>query len=379
MDVSIIIVNYNVKYFLEQCLRSVAKAIETLDAEVFVVDNCSTDDSMSYLKDKFSFVQFLTNERNEGFAIANNRALANAQGRTILFLNPDTILGESSLTNSIQFLQSSSDIGAVGVRMIDGSGKYLPESKRGFPDAWTSFCKMSGLTRLFPGSKIFAPYYLGHLISTQNHVVDALSGAFMLVKKQALEKIGGFDERFFMYAEDIDLSYRIQKAGYKNYFFSDTTIIHFKGESTTRNGEHSRLFYRAMIQFVEKHYSGKTAGIERFLLKMGIKVKESISFERKREIPLPVYNEAWFGKVKLMGDKQSGLEISQDIKVNPTPSTIIWCEGAAFSFTEIIASMERQVGEYNFFIHGFNTNSIVGSSSSEQRGVALSLKDINFL
>ncbi|HEX4374585.1 MAG TPA: glycosyltransferase family 2 protein, partial [Puia sp.] len=219
VTLSIIIVNYNVKYFLEQCLCSVRKAIEKIEAEIFVVDNNSTDDSIDYLQSKFPGVKFILNKGNEGFGKANNRALSLAKGKYILFLNPDTIVAEDSLEKCISFLESNKNAGALGVKMIDGSGNYLKESKRGFPSGWSAFCKLSGLTALFPHSKIFSKYYLGNLSERENQIIDVVSGAYFFVRKETLDKTGGFDEQFFMYAEDIDLSYRVQQSGFLNYYF----------------------------------------------------------------------------------------------------------------------------------------------------------------
>lgn len=262
VQLSIIIVNHNVKYFLEQCLCSVLKACTDIAAEIFVVDNNSSDGSRAFLENRFAGVQFIWSDTNDGFARANNRAVALAQGRYVLFLNPDTIVPEDCFTQCIAFMETHPQTGALGIRMVDGSGRFLKESKRAFPSPLTSFYKLSGLTRLFPKSQAFGRYYLGHLSETQNHPVDVLAGAFMLLPKRVLDTVGSFDDTFFMYGEDVDLSYRIQQAGYQNHYFADSTIIHFKGESTKKGSlNYVRLFYKAMSQFVKKHYSGSRAGI----------------------------------------------------------------------------------------------------------------------
>ena len=234
MELSIIIVNYNVKCFLELCIISVIAACKNIQAEIIVVDNYSTDGSKLFFNNRFKDVQFIWLQQNLGFAKANNIGLTAASGSTILFLNPDTILPEDCLEQCLRFFHIKDKAGALGIKMIDGSGSFLKESKRGFPSLFTSFCKLSGLIALFPSSKIFANYYLGQLPENENHEVAVLSGAFMMVSKKVLDKLGGFDETFFMYAEDIDLSYRIRKAGYLNYYFAESTIIHFKGESTKK-------------------------------------------------------------------------------------------------------------------------------------------------
>lgn len=267
VSLSIIIVSYNVRHFLEQCLLSVRRAATGITTEVIVVDNASEDDTIFYLQPRFPEVQFIAAGANLGFAKACNLGYRQASGNYILYLNPDTLLAEDCLQKVFAFIQSTPDAGAVGVRMIDGSGRYLPESKRGLPKALTSFYKLCGFTRLFPRSKVFARYYLGHLSPQQTNVVEVLAGAFMLLPRAVHEKVGGFDEVFFMYGEDIDLCYRILQAGYRNYYFAETTIIHFKGESTRRNTpQYVRTFYGAMDVFVRKHYHGLNA----FLLRMSI-------------------------------------------------------------------------------------------------------------
>ena len=269
MTLSIIIVNYNVKLLLKNCLNAVAVAIENIEAEVIVVDNASTDDSINYLQPMFPSFQFIGNTINEGFAKANNRALALAKGEFILFLNPDTTVPKDCFEKCIGFFSTHPDAGALGVRMLNGNGVYLKESKRGFPSPAVSFWKLTGITGMFPRSAVFARYYLGHLDEHSDHEVDILSGAFMMVKNTVLQTTGGFDERFFMYAEDIDLSYRIKKAGFKNYYFAGTTIIHYKGSSTKKDFRYVRQFYKAMSQFVKKYYG---RGIYSILLDAGIGV-----------------------------------------------------------------------------------------------------------
>jgi len=272
--ISIIIVNFNVKYFLEQCLCSVINASRNIAAEIIVVDNNSTDGSKAFFDGRFGNVRFLWSNVNAGFSKANNLALKHATGKYILFLNPDTILPEDCLEKCLSFFSRQEKCGAMGVKMIDGSGIFLKESKRGFPSPFTAFCKLTGLTALFPTSTLFARYYLGHLDHRQNQEVDVLAGAFMLVKKSVLDLTGGFDERFFMYGEDVDLSYRIQKAGLKNIYFSETTLIHFKGESTKRQSLHYvRLFYGAMGLFVKKHYKPGVALFYNLLIQLAILTK----------------------------------------------------------------------------------------------------------
>ena len=235
MKLSVIIVNYNVKYFLEQCLHSVQKALGKLEGEVWVVDNNSVDGSVEMVQQKFPTVKIIANTDNKGFSKANNQAIRQANGEYILLLNPDTVVEEDTFSKVIQFMDSHPEAGGLGVKMIDGSGKFLPESKRGLPTYDVAFYKIFGLSALFPKSKTFGRYHLGYLDDSKIHEVDILAGAFMLLRKSILEKTGLLDEDFFMYGEDIDLSYRILKAGAKNYYFPETRIIHYKGESTKKS------------------------------------------------------------------------------------------------------------------------------------------------
>ena len=295
MHLSIIIVNYNVKYFLEQCLRSVEKAIANIDAQVFVVDNNSSDDSIAYLKPKFPFVKYVANTENVGFARANNQVLNDCSGDYILYLNPDTIIPEDCLEKCIAFFESHEDCGALGIKMIDGSGTFLPESKRGFPSPIASFFKLTGLSDIFPSSKLFNQYSLGYLSEFENHKVDVLAGAFMMVRKETLLVTKGFDEAFFMYGEDIDLSYRIQQLGYNNYYFADSTILHFKGESTKKGSlNYVKMFYSAMSIFVKKHYSGNSARVFTTLIQCAIFFRALLSLIKSLvvRIGLPLIDAA---------------------------------------------------------------------------------------
>ncbi|BEG98810.1 glycosyltransferase family 2 protein [Bacteroides sedimenti] len=254
MKLSVIIVNYNVKYFLELCLNSLYRAIDQLSVEVFVVDNASTDGSLDYLKPRFSQVHFIANEENIGFARANNQAIALSKGEYILLLNPDTVVGEKVIVDCLDFMDTHSVAGGVGVKMVTGDGTFLPESKRGFPAPMTSFYKFTGLSRLFPNSTRFGKYHLRYLDENESHCIDVLAGAYMLMRKSTLDKCGLLDESFFMYGEDIDLSYRITQAGFENYYLP-FPIIHYKGESTKKDSfKYVKVFYEAMVIFFKKHY-----------------------------------------------------------------------------------------------------------------------------
>ena len=278
MKLSVIIVNYNVEHFLEQCLLSVQKASKGIEVEVFVVDNNSIDGSINMIKEKFPEVIMIVNNENVGFSKANNQAIRLAKGELVLLLNPDTIVEEDTFKKCIQFMENNENAGGLGVKMIDGKGKFLPESKRGLPTPAVAFYKIFGLSALFPRSKKMGQYHLGYLSKDENHEIQILSGAFMLIKKKVLDKIGLLDENFFMYGEDIDLSYRIIQGGYKNYYLSETNIIHYKGESTKKSSvNYVFVFYNAMIIFAKKHFSEKNAKLFSFFINIAIYLRAGIA------------------------------------------------------------------------------------------------------
>ncbi|HER07280.1 MAG TPA: glycosyltransferase family 2 protein, partial [Bacteroides sp.] len=282
MDLSVVIVNYNVKHFLEQCLHSVRRAMEGLEGEVFVVDNNSVDGSVSEIRHKFPEAEIIENNENVGFSRANNQAIRKARGRYVLLLNPDTVVEEDTFRKCVEFMDSHPDAGALGVKMIDGKGEFLPESKRSLPTPEVSFYKMFGLSSLFPRSRRFGKYHLGYLDRDEIHRVDVLAGAFMFIRRETLDKTGLLDESFFMYGEDIDLSYRITRAGYKNYYFPETTIIHYKGESTRKGSlNYVRMFYQAMIIFAGKHFTSRRARTFRILINLAIYFRAALSVARR--------------------------------------------------------------------------------------------------
>jgi GT2 family glycosyltransferase len=291
MQLSVVIVNYNVEFFLEQCLNSVYEALKHVEGEVFVVDNNSIDGSVSMVKSKFPDVHLIENKDNVGFSKANNQALRIAKGTYHLLLNPDTIVEEDTFLKVVRFMDEHPDAGGLGVKMIDGKGNFLPESKRGLPTPKDAFYKIFGFSRLFPKSKRFGRYHLSFLDKEQIHEVEILSGAFMLMRKEALDKVGLLDEDFFMYGEDIDLSYRIVLGGYKNYYFPETRIIHYKGESTKKSSvNYVFVFYNAMIIFARKHFSEKNARAYSFLINLAIYFRAGLAilsrFIKKAFIPL---------------------------------------------------------------------------------------------
>lgn len=282
MDLSIVIVNYNVKHFLEQCLHSVLKASKNIRTEIFVVDNNSVDGSAQLIREKFPQVRFIENKENVGFSKANNQAIRISKGKYILLLNPDTVVEEDTFEKVISFMNNNPETGGLGVKMIDGKGVFLPESKRGLPSPWVAFYKMFGISKLFPKSKKFGKYHLSYLDENNMHEVDVLSGAFMLMRKEALDKVGLLDETFFMYGEDIDLSYRIQLGGYKNYYYPETTIIHYKGESTKKGSlNYVKVFYNAMVIFAKKHFPGGKTGVFAFFIQMAIYFRALLSISKR--------------------------------------------------------------------------------------------------
>ncbi len=288
MHLSVIIVNYNVKHYVKQCLCAVTRAAEraAIEWEAFVVDNASQDGSMDYFRECFPeadypMIHFVYNARNVGFSRANNQAVKMARGEYILFLNPDTIVAESAFLRLFEFVCQRERVGAVGVKMLNDCGVFAQESRRSMPTPWVSFCKMSGLTSLFPRSRVFGKYYAGYLDKEQSSEIEILSGAFMMASREALEVCGSFDEDFFMYGEDIDLSYRFVKNGYKN-FYVPVPILHYKGESTHKSSyRYAHVFYEAMLIFFRKHY-GHMSGFFTFPIKCAIIFKALLTIVQQQ-------------------------------------------------------------------------------------------------
>ncbi len=410
MQLSIIIVNYNVKYFAEQCLYTVINASKNLEAEVIVIDNNSTDGSRDFFNGKFADVHFIWNGENVGFSKANNIALQQATGKYILFLNPDTLVPEDCFEKCISFFKSTKDIGALGIRMIDGTGKFLKESKRGFPTLLTSFFKLCGLAALFPKAKIFASYYAGHLSQNQNHTVDVLAGAFMMVDKKVINKTGGFDEDFFMYGEDIELSYRIQQADYKNYYFAESTIIHFKGESTKKaSAKYVEVFYGAMKLFVKKHYGKTRAGLYSIFIQIAVRLKMIFSsikriliqpVKKQKEINVPAVatfivaaeneysaifsllkkaNLNWFIVGRIEPGKINNSNALGSLKDLPELANrfaikkIVFCIGA-LSLKEITNVLQNTNFRVSYLFHTAGSTSIVGSNDKNTTGDCIAVE-----
>ncbi len=245
MKLSIVIVSYNVRTYLEQCLQSVQKALEGIEGEVFVVDNHSDDDSVAVLRASYPWVRLIENPENVGFARANNIAIRQSEAEYVLLLNPDTVVEEDTLRQSLAFMDGHPEAGGAGVMMHNADGTLAPESRRAIPTPWVSCLKMLGFTKR---------YYMSHLPWDQPSQIEVISGAFCLLRKKALDEIGLLDETFFMYGEDIDLSYRLLKGGWQNWYLP-YSIIHFKGKSTQKSDyRYVHIFYQAMLIFFRKHY-----------------------------------------------------------------------------------------------------------------------------
>ncbi len=291
MQLSIVIVNYNVQHFLESCLQSVVVACEGIDSEVFVVDNDSVDGSVAMVQAKFPQVKLIANKENLGFSRANNQAMRLATGELVLLLNPDTLVEADTFVKVIDFMNQHADCGGLGIKMVDGKGQFLPESKRSLPTPEVAFYKIFGLSWLFPKSKRFGRYHLTYLSNDETHQIEVLSGAFMLMRKAALDKVGLLDEDFFMYGEDVDLSYRIIKGGYKNYYFPDARIIHYKGESTKKGSlNYVYVFYNAMAIFARKHFSAESARMFSLLINLAIVVRAAVALVHRfvKTVALPL-------------------------------------------------------------------------------------------
>ncbi|HTR31461.1 MAG TPA: glycosyltransferase family 2 protein [Puia sp.] len=388
MVLSVIIVHYRVPYFLDGCLRSLGKALEGLDAEILVVDNHSADGSLEILRPSFPNVHWILNPVNTGFAHANNLALQQATGEYILFLNPDTIVPEDFGRRCLAAIHSLPHPGALGVRMIDGGGHFLKESRRGFPTPWVAFCRLAGLAALFPRSRFFAGYYLGNIPAGQTHRAPVISGACFFVSRAALTETGAFDETFFMYAEDIDLSYRLEKAGYINYYYPDITIIHFKGESTQRNISYTRQFYKAMIQFRRKHFRAGLPGL--VLLEPAIWLRAGLSAVARWGVGVRPSRprRSW-----LTGDPAAMAQLKAAFAALPlaaaplaeppltaAPSRrtlatdlahadeIIYCIGNDFSFKSAIDALEKKDPAKTAAFYAAGSRAVIGSARSDRQG-----------
>lgn len=277
IDLSIIIVNYNVKEFLLNLLDSIQKATKNLKIEIIIIDNNSNDGSIPAVKLKFPQVKTIENNVNVGFGAANNQGIEISNGKFLLFLNPDTLVNEKTFTKLVEFLNGNINVGLVGCKVLNPDGTLQLPCRRSFPTPWVSLTKVLGLSKIFTKSKLFAKYNLTYLDENQSYEVDAVSGSFMMMRREVYDNIGGFDTDFFMYGEDLDLCYRVQKSGKKVFYFSDTEIIHYKGESTKRSKiDETKIFYDAMHLFVKKHFS--SSFLIELILQFGIVLRKALAF-----------------------------------------------------------------------------------------------------
>jgi O-antigen biosynthesis protein len=343
LKLSVVIVNYNVQHFLESCLQSVMVACEGIEAEVFVVDNDSVDGSVEMVRSRFPSVILIDNKENVGFSRANNQAMRIAQGELVLLLNPDTLVEADTFSKCIAFMDSHQDCGGLGIRMVDGKGNFLPESKRGLPTPEVAFYKIFGLSWLFPRSKRFGRYHLTYLDEHATHEVEVLSGAFMLMRKEVLDKVGLLDEEFFMYGEDVDLSYRIILGGWKNYYFPDARIIHYKGESTKKGSlNYVYVFYNAMAIFARKHFSAERARLFSMLINLAIVFRATVALLNRfvKAVALPLADGALvYGGLAMIAGywersvrADDGLHYPDEFYLLVLPAyVLIWLAGIWFS------------------------------------------------
>lgn len=376
MDISVVIVNYNVRYFIEQCILSVLDASKNLNVEIIVVDNNSTDDSCSILQENYPNVHLIINRENVGFSKANNQGVAISKGKYVLILNPDTVVAEDTLDLIFSFAEKKHNLGSLGVKLIDGSGKFLPESKRGIPTPMVSFNKLFGISSTQTGK-----YYATHLLENESGVVDVLVGAFMFLKKEIYTEVNGFDEDYFMYGEDIDLSYKILNKGYQNYYFSATKVIHYKGESTKKDIIYLKYFHNAMKIFYKKHF--KLNKIYDFLMSIGIEfwfLLKYFKFKNVKEQNHDILNVLYFGDNKLIIKhlNKKYLVLNEDligdidtiknlIKTNEI-DTIVF-DNSLLTNKQIIEHFELLKDENVLYkIHPKTTNFIIGSTCSVYRG-----------
>ena len=391
MQLSVIILNYNVRYFLEICVLSVQNALLQIDGEIIVVDNNSQDGSCEMMKQRFPNVTLIQNNDNIGFPKGNNIGVAHAKGEYICILNPDTVVAEDTFSKIVAFAKGQKKLGIIGCKLIDGAGKFLPESKRGVPTPWVAFTKIVGLYKLFPKSKLFGKYYAGHLAENQTGKVDILVGAFMVMKRELYLEVGGFDENCFMYSDDIDLSYVVAKAGKDNYYFHDTTIIHYKGESTIKDGTYMKRFQEAMNFFYSKHFS--TDGLQSlfftFFMKMGIVFFSFIKkFQGQPKFKIaPIHFELYSSSAEMATKLTAVLQKKvayHDLKTEKEViSYLNKCAVGAevvldnefISFKECIAVLESAVNRgFTFKIRPKNANFLIGSNNSNERGEVIKIE-----
>ena len=389
MQLSVIILNYNVRYFLEQCVLSVQNALETIDGEIIVIDNNSSDDSCEMMEQLFPNVKLIRNNENIGFPKGNNIGVTQAQGEYICILNPDTVVAEDTFLKVLAFAQKQSDLGILGCKLIDGTGNFLPESKRGIPTPFVAFTKVTGLYKLFPKSRTFGKYYAQYLNENQTGKVEILVGAFMFMNRDLYQELGGFDEDCFMYSDDIDLSYRVLKEGKSNYYFHETSVIHYKGESTIKDGIYMKRFQEAMQFFYKKHFNPKGLVFFSLFMKAGIVFFSFIKmFQGQRKIRSKSKSFVLYSSNRQLADKLASIlqkkvafhdlktekmVISSSIKRQVATEIIL--DNEFISFKESIRFMESSKNKgFTFRILPKNANFLIGSDDSRERGVVVKIE-----
>jgi GT2 family glycosyltransferase len=389
MQLSVIILNYNVRYFVEQCVLSVQAALQHIEGEIIVIDNNSSDDSCQMMKIRFPHIKLIENKENTGFPNGNNIGVAEAKGEYICILNPDTVVAEDTFTKLLnsQPATRNPQLGIIGCKLIDGTGNFLPESKRGIPTPWVAFTKIFGLYKFFPKVQLFNQYYAQHLTENQSGKVDILVGAFMVMKRDLYNQVGGFDENCFMYSDDIDLSYMVLKNGKTNYYFAETTVIHYKGESTVKDGTYMKRFQEAMDYFYSKHF--KKSAFFSVFMKVGsfffafLKKNKTIVTKRKIDNYILIsQNELLKEKLeKLLGKNVKRLSTSFK---NELPSLLkgihsnieIIFDQNDLTFSTIISAMELYKNEkVTFKIIPNQSNFMIGSNSSNDRGEVVMIEE----
>lgn len=374
MDVSVIIVSFNVQYFIEQCLLSVIAASKNLKVEIIVVDNNSSDNTCSIISEKYPEVNLIGNQENVGFTKANNLAAKVANGKYLLILNPDTVIAEDCLKQLVELYNNRSNLGVTGVKLIDGGGFYAPESKRGIPTPHATFNKLFGIS-----SKRTGKYYATHLNENESGVVDVLSGSFMFLKKSAFNEVKGFDESFFMYGEDIDLCYRMKLKGYQNYYLASTSVIHYKGESTQKDIKYLKYFNGAMNIFYRKHF--KLNLMYDFVMRIGIKfwfLLKYLKFKFKKDPSTEIKKIQFFkkGEIVMFCLNKKFLLVNEDEKISSIQKkiadngidTIVFDNNTVLNKI-IISKIERLKNEgVSFKIRPRDTNFIIGSPCPKNKG-----------
>jgi GT2 family glycosyltransferase len=358
-----------VRYFLEQCILSVQKALEGIDGEIIVIDNASSDDSCDMMKTNFPHLKFIENITNLGFPKGNNIGVAQAKGEYICILNPDTVVAEDTFVKILnsKFQIPNSKLGIIGCKLIDGTGNFLPESKRGVPSPWVAFTKIFGLYKI---SNYFGKYYAQHLSEDESGTVDILVGAFMMMKRKLYLEVGGFDENCFMYSDDIDLSYLVLKTGKSNYYFHDTSVIHYKGESTVRDETYMKRFQEAMQFFYNKHF--KKSWFFDVMMRFGTFVFSLLKKNQQKNKQRNIDEYVIFSKVEIglkSSKKVTYLSDLNQFKNLSKKNIEIIFDVTAFSFTEIITFMQSNKGKnLSFKNYISSSNYLIGSDDSKDRG-----------